>query len=530
MFLCFALCSFIHINAQPISGPKFGIPMSEIRSAIGIDEKVDFALVYKGDTLASCVSKGSSALYSLFDEKIEITNYVDSLGYKYSLPQKSGICRISLPDSLPVYSYSNMKESNRSSIVRYDRVGKEEYKEEIEGNKKVVTRTLEKGKETTTVHKDRWWVEYTQSELDSSYRKSYDLDSVLVEWSYVVNRSNGERIMVDQRESPYFYTWSKKYYDTDTNYYYSLRVGPEKDTVLNESFTRKFKDTDSTYFCRDWSESGYVAHHEQYLTPELDSTYTIQSLDGIYVSLHKLTDGRKVSKSFDLLGNLTYRNSMEMVNGDYGVEEILEKRDTFYHVINYYHQLYWDKDHITDFFPYYQQVYLDEDSVVIRVLDYSFEKQDDWPVLTITEGDSSWVESTDEGGGSKYAAGVAFCGGAISRGVGLIIEEDPFRTEGAVKSKTGKQLEEVIRGCAKYEIELSGPPFYFFYSEGQEKIISSFKRLSTSCSSEVDRILRRGKKQKVTLYEKGTEREMECVFFKLDFNYRFGVIEKAQKR
>lgn len=141
LLLGFLFCSLYTLKSQVHQLPKLSIPISKIRSAIGIDEKGDFALVYKGDTLASCVSKGSSALYSLFDEKIEITNYVDSLGYKYSLPQKSGICRISLPDSLPVYSYSNMKESNRSSIVRYDPVGKEEYKEEIEGNKKVVTRT-----------------------------------------------------------------------------------------------------------------------------------------------------------------------------------------------------------------------------------------------------------------------------------------------------------------------------------------------------------------------------------------------------
>lgn len=322
------------------------------------------------------------------------------------------------------------------------------------------------------MHKDRWWVEYTQSELDSSYRKSYDVDSVLVEWSYVVNRSNGERIMVDQRESPYFYTWSKKYYDTDTNYYYSLRVGPEKDTVLNESFTRKFKDTDSTYFCRDWSESGYVAHHEQCLTPELDSTYTIQSSDGIYVSLHKLTDGRKVSKSFDLLGNLTYRSSMEMVNEDYGVEEILEKRDTFYHVINYYHQLYWDKDHITDFFPYYKQVYLDEDSAVIRVLDYSFEKQDDWPVLTITEGDSSWAESTDEGGSSRYAAGVAFCGGAIGSFQVCEMNDLTFSSVGMINKKGQNRLKKYFeKNRAGFIGGVGVPPFYFIKNRTEDELL-----------------------------------------------------------
>lgn len=526
---------FFFVIILPFSGvaqeiPQLSIPMSEIRAFLDVSQEGDFALVYKGDTLSSYTSTDYGATATLFDEQIEIVEYSDSLVYRYSLANENGVKSFSLPDTLPLYFQYYSESSQASYTIRYDSERQEKFKKEVNPYSTEITKATGTYTEVTTIQDTRWMVKYTSANSDSSYLKIFNNDSTLQQWSYVLNKTNGERITETQIYSHANYNYTKGFHMPDTNYNYSLNIDAKGDTIQHERFTQKFKDSDSTYFCRDVSGAGYVAHTEQFKSPEKDSTYTVDSRTGTRYTIHYLDDSLTVRKAFDLNGNLAYRSFMKETNGDYGVEEILEKRDTFYHVINYYHQLYWDKDHITDFFPYYKQVYLDEDSAVIRVLDYSFEKQDDWPVLTITEGDSSWVESTGEGGSSKYAIEVAFCGGAISRGVGIIIEDDPFSAEGAITSKTVKKLEEVIRGCAKYEIGISGPPFYFFYSEDQEKLISPFKRLSTSCSSEVDRILRRSKKQKVILHEKGTEREVECVFFKLDFKYSFGVIEKPTNR
>lgn len=530
ILLLLSLCFTSEIISQSTEIPKLSFNLSEVEAALGTEPLSDFALIHKGDTLASYSSKTDGSLATLFDERIHIIQYTDSLEYRYTLPDESGVKRFSLPDTLPLYFQYYSESSQASYTIRYDSVGQEKFKKEVNPYYKEKTRATDAYTEVTTIQDTRWMVKYTSANSDSSHLKIFNNDSSLQQWSYVLNKTNGERITESQLYSPFNYSYTKGFHMQDTNYNYRLNIDAKGDTIQHESFTQKFKNSDSTYFCGDWSGAEYVTYTEQFKSPEKDSSYTVDSRTGTRYNIHYLDGSLTVGKAFDLKGNLAYRSVIKEIKEDYGVEEILEKRDTFYHVINYYHQLYWDKDHITDFFPYNKQVYLDEDSVVIRVLDYSFEKQDDWPVLTITEGDSSWVESTDEGGSSKYAAGVAFCGGAISRGVGLIIEDDPFRAEGAIKSKTTKQLEEVIRGCAKYEIGLSGPPFYFFYSEGQEMIISSFKRLSTSCSSEVDRILRRSKKQKVILHEEGTEREVECVFFKLDFKYSFGVIEKPTNR
>jgi len=519
--LVIVMLCFFSSNGSGQEPPKTSISGDEIREVLGVAKGEDFALVYKGDTLTSYVTNGNTAITTLFDEEIRTTNYGDSLGYEYNLPQKSGTYVISLPDSLPVYWHSYLKKSGKSVLIRYDSSGREKYREVSQNNQKVITQTLDEVTKITTVRDKRWFVKYVHSEPDSSYQESYTADSVLTGWRYEVEKASGERIRVHHRKSPYSYDYSKTLYDTDTNYTFSLNVDAKKDTLMSESFSREFKDLDSTYHCRDWSGVGYVAHRERFESRKMDSSYSVHSSDGIYTSVAKKMDSLEVTKLFDLQGNLLYRNNLKLRNGDYGVEEILERRDTFYHVVNYYHQLYWDKDHITDYFPYNKQVYLDQDSAVIRVLDYSFEKQDEWPVLTITEGDSNWVESTAEGGDSKYAINVAFCGGVVASIIELIIEDAPFTSAGAINRKTVKKLEEVIRGCAKYEVGTSGPPFYFFYSEDQGEVFTSFKRPQAPCTLEAERLLQRAKSQKALLYNRGTH-EIDGCFFSLNFEHRFG--------
>ncbi|WP_417609652.1 hypothetical protein [Owenweeksia hongkongensis] len=508
--------------------PQTSIPFVQVQKALGVEKGEDFALVYKGDTLSSYVSDSTMAAYSLFDERISVTNYGDSLEYRFSLPQRKGVCRVWLPDSLPLYYDGHSNQLKKTIIVRYNREGIEQYREDINERAKIVTQTVENARVITTTDATGYRIDYLQSNPDSSHYKHYSMDSVMIRRGYEVKRANGERIRFNLVENPLAY--DKSFYGLDSSHTFSFEVRQENDTNISERSTRYFRDIDSSYHCEDWLRQGYFGYGKSLNTQLKDSAYHYNSYSGVYINVNNHRDSIEVSENYDLEGKLVHRSTMRMIMGDYGVEEVLEKRDTFYHAINYYHQLYWNKDHITDLFPYYKQVYLDEDSTVIRVLDYSFEKQDEWPVLTITEGDSSWVENTTEGVSSKYAKEVGFCGGAISKGVGYIIEGNSFTVAGTASGKVAKKLYEIAKGCAKNEVGSSGPPFYFFYSESQGQMVTSYNRFSTSCCSEVERILRKSKSQKVMLYENDQVREIECVFIKLDFEYRFGVVENPKKR
>lgn len=503
--------------------PQTSIAFSEVKSALGVEQGKDFALVYRGDTLASFSSNDKRSITTFFDEEIRYIYFEDSMEYRYSLPLRSGVLRLSLPDSLPLFVKEHLSESIYSKLIRYDSVGVEKYKEEIREDAKIVTRTSGKGKEATTIQENRWFVNYTQENPDSSYFREYNADSVLQAWSYVLNMTNGERIHVAQREDPFNYTFSKTYYERDTNYNYRFNINSDGDTLINESFTRKFKDIDSTYYCGDWSGANYVAHSEQYHSLKGDSSYSVNSQDGLYYSVDNFEDSLEISKSFDLNGNLIYRSSMKMLNGDYGVEEILEKRDTFYHVINYYHQLYWDKDHITDLFPYYKQVYLDEDSAVIRELDYSFEKKDEWPVLTITESDSSWVESADDAGGSKYAAGVAFCGGTKGNLVGWEMRESTYYFSGTAKRKTEKLLGSFIKANnGRGKMGFGVPPFYILKNQNSVQFVQNLSGLNDLQIQGLKQILS-GKGKKAVLYINDNAQHFEGTFAKLFFEFSYYV-------
>ena len=500
--------------------PHTSIAFSEVQKLLGVELGKDFALVYKGDTLTSFSSNDKRSIATFFDEEIRCIYFEDSVEYQYSLPRRSGVLRLSLPDSLPLFVKENLSESNYSKLIRYDSVGVEKYKEEIREDAKIVTRTSGKGKEATTIQENRWFVNYTQKNPDSSYFREYNADSVLQAWSYVLNVTNGERIHVAQREDPFNYTFSKTCYERDTNYNYRFNINSDGDTLLNESFTRKFKDLDSTYYCGDWSGVDYVAYSEQFHSSKGDSSYRVNSQDGLYYSVDNFEDSLKISKSFDLHGNLIYQSSMKMLNGDYGVEEILEKRDTFYHVINYFHRLHWGKEQITEIFPYIKRVYLDEDSAVVRVLDYSFEKQDEWPVLTITEGDTSWIESMDDGGNSKYAPKI---GVTISNRVGWEMRESTYYFSGTAKRKTEKLLGSFIKANnGRGKMGFGVPPFYILKNQNSNQLVHNLAGVFDQQAQELNQILS-GKGRKSVLYVNDKTQQFEGIFAKLFFELSYYV-------
>ncbi|AEV33211.1 hypothetical protein Oweho_2237 [Owenweeksia hongkongensis DSM 17368] len=500
--------------------PQTSIAFSEVQNVLGVEQGKGFALVYRGDTLASFSSNDKRSLTTFFDEEIRCIYFEDSVEYQYSLPHRSGVFRLSLSDSLPLFEKENLSESNYSKLIRYDSMGAEKYKEEIREDAKIVTRTSGKGKEATTIQENRWFVNYTQENPDSSYFREYNADSVLQAWSYVLNMTNGERIHVAQREDPFNYTFSKTYYERDTNYNYRFNINPDGDTLLNESFSKKFKELDSTYYCADWSGADYVARSEQYHSLKGDSSYSVNSQDGLYYSVDNFEDSLEISKSFDLQGNLIYRTSMEMLNGDYGVEETLEQRDTFYHEINYFHGLQWGKGQITEIFPYIRRVYLDEDSAVVRVLDYSFEKQDEWPVLTITEGDTSWIESMDDGGNSKYAPKI---GVTISNRVGWEMRESTYYFSGTAKRKTEKLLGSFIKANnGRGKMGFGVPPFYILKNQNSVQFVQNLSGLNDLQIQGLKQILS-GKGKKAVLYINDNAQHFEGTFAKLFFEFSYYV-------
>lgn len=517
MFLCFALCSFIHINAQPISGPNFGIPMSEIRSAIGIDEKGDFALVYKSDTLASYTSTNIGSVATFFDEEIQTIRYPDSVEYRYLLPDESGVKRFSLPDTLPLYSQFYSPLARASYLIRYDSEGKERFKKELQERSTIITETTDTYTSVTTIQDTRWMVKYTSVNSDSSHLKTFNNDSTLQQWSYVLTKTNGERLTETQINSPANYSYTKGFHTPDTNYSYRLNIDAKGDTIQHESFTQKFKDSDSTYFCGDWGGAEYVARTEQFQSPKKDSSYTVDSREGTQYTIHYLDDSLTVRKAFDLNGNLAYRSFMKEINGNYGMEEILEKRDTFYHVINYYHQLYWENE-ITDYFPFYKQIHIGEDSVILRILDYSFEKEGEWPVLTITEGDSSWVEKTDEGADSKYAAQVGFCGGTSPTLVGLKMSTSTYSFSGLASRKTEKELANFTE--RNYDGDIMGsdlPPLYFLKNKNSNYTSHNLSKANQQTKAEIQHILS-GKGDKAKLYYQNNIFPFNGTFAKVYFS------------
>lgn len=521
LYLSVLLLSFFTKTTIGQSLPQIRIPYYEVQKAFGVKPGENFALVYKGDTLASYISDGKTSSKQFFEETISCKNYKDSLEYNFSLPNKKGTYRLSLPDSVLIFSKELQLSDSTISVVRYSSDGTEKYRMNKRDKNTTITYSSKTCKRVTNIYDKRWEKRYIQLQPDSSYYRSYNQDSVLAETGYVANRISGERISWTQRESPFHYVYSKTYYVADSSYNYRLSIDSERDTSISESTNRKFTDIDSTFFCRDWIAGENFGYGKIYTSSGKDSTYKFGSQDGGTIEIVAITDSLEVYKSYNLFGEPVYRSIMKMLDDDYGVEEILEKRDTFYHVINYYHQLYWDKDYITAFFPFYKQVFFDEDSIVIRELNYSFEQQDEWPVLTIKEGDSVRVVSTTEGADSKYAVEVGICGLSGSRyeRPPYSIEESSFRYEGAGNDRVKRRILKNSKKYIKLKYGVGRPPLYFIYLKDSEYYFHSFKSRREGSDQSFLEILRTAKPQKVTLYVEGKPKVIEAIVLRLDYDF-----------
>ncbi len=102
--LHFLLAMLISSMMMSQNMSQITIPFTEFRAMLGVGPTENFALVYKGDTLASQTTHGDVAKSKFFDEHITRINFGDSVEFHYSLPHKSGLYRLRLPDSTKLFS------------------------------------------------------------------------------------------------------------------------------------------------------------------------------------------------------------------------------------------------------------------------------------------------------------------------------------------------------------------------------------------------------------------------------------------
>lgn len=485
---------------------------------LGVSSNENFALVYKGDTLASQVIDGAFTKSTFFDERITYINFKDSLEFRFSLPLKEGILRMNLPDSTTLFSKEFWMRDSSEHIVRYDNRGKEMFKLDIGKKQKSITRISEHAKRQIKSSQSGWSKHYHHLGLDSSYVAYYSLDSVLTSQSILVNFPNEEQMHIYSKMNPYHYSLRRSYSSRDSGYYYSFSTR-DGDTSITDNLSHRLRDIDSTYSCNSYSHISNGTHGftQKFESSNSDSSFGYSSANGGSIGWALENDTFKISKDYNLNGKLIRRESMLLIDGDYGIEELLERRDTFYHVINHYHALYWTENHITDYFPYYKQIYLDEDSSVIRELNYSFDVQNEWPILTITEGDSTWVESTADGASSKYALEVGFCGGVSTDMVSYKADENSFQFSGVGGKKVKKKL--LIKSKMHFDLGVGWPPLYFIYIKDSEISNHNFKAYNSKTAQSFSDIISKGSYKQALLYINGNLNKVDCTFLKLDFDW-----------
>ncbi len=499
--------------------------MSALRSVLGLVPTENFALVYKGDTLASQITDGAVTKNKFFDEHITSVNFEDSLEFRYSLPLKEGTLRLSLPDSVILFSREFRFHDSTEYLVRYDKSGSDMYRETKGKKQKTISRFSDNAKREIKSSQSGWSKHYQHLGLDSSYVAYYSVDSILMSQSISVNFPNEEQLHIYSKMNPYHYSLRRSYNSKDSNYTYNYLIH-NGDTSITDNLNHRFRDIDSTYTCYSYSDktrglNGFTQKFEKSLS---DSSYGYNSAYGGSVGWTLANDTFKISKDYNLNGKLIRRESMLLIDGDYGIEELLDRRDTFYHIINHYHALYWKENHITDYFPYYKQIYLDEDSSVIRELNYSFDIQDEWPILTITEGDSTWVESTADGASSKYALEVGFCGGVVTSGyVSYIPDENTFIFTGIGSESVRKKLLKYSKQHFALDLGVGAPPLYFINIGDAGSPIHNFKAYNEKTFQSLNDILTKSKTTVASLYVNGEQKKIDCTFLKLDFNYSLQV-------
>lgn len=527
LLLGFLFCSFYTLKSQVHQLPELSIPVSEIRSAIGIDKKGDFALVYKGDTLASHVSAEGGSKATLFDEEISMRNYEDSIEFKYVLPYSYGSYRITLPDSVLIYTKEiRFYGDTIERMVRYEVDGSEKYRLERKGSNKTITTTSDNFKTVIDVSNTGWIRKYQQFQPDSSYYASYSLDSMLLRSSFSNDHINGEKIKGSTNELSGTSDLSRDYRDQDSSYYYTYYKMSDGESRLTEEFRMKYPDY--AYECKEWSYIQDFGFEQRYTKEGWDSAYGYQSFGtGSFFSSYE-NDSLKVSKSFDLHGNIIYRQRIEKIRGRYVLEEEMSKEDTFYHFINYYHLLEWenDTDEITYYYPFKNRVFLNEDSAKIKEYKYDFRKKYEWPEVSIIEGDSvTQIVATAEGR-LEYGSPMIFICGNQTPYVEKIqkIDHSTVKFQGALRKSSKSNVLSFVEGCKVLELGMGWPPVYFVRVE-RHSILSSMQTITKGCKDSLSSLLNQKDDVRTKLYYNGKTHKVMCSFLKMDYKLKMVEIQ-----
>lgn len=509
--------------------PETSIPISAVRNMLGVGPTENFTLVYKGDTLASQFIDGDVSKSKFFDEHITCINFGDSLEFQYSLPYGYGIHRVKPIDSTTIYRKVTFGHSppDITDVYRYDESGEGVYWEEIFMGKRVITRYKGDGSLTTTITADGWSESYIQSEPDSSYITDYTPDSTFVGYSFNVKLPTGEQLGITEQVQPYSYRSTRSFNSIDSNYSYSLNVW-KRDTSITDFISHRFPDLDSIYKCNSGiSDQGEVYTKQYVHVSSGDSLYRYSSLNGGSISWMIENDSVKISKDYDLSGKLIERRRLEFLFDGSEMAEVLIMRDTFRHFIMYYHNLNWKDDtmHVTSYFPYSRQVYLNDDSVVTKELNYSFERKGDWPVVTIKENDSTWVENISDGESSKFAEDIYIPSSSISvDSISVDVNNIPVDSL-QFKGMGGTHLREWFMGVADQKVAnhewVGSSPYYVAYFTEDQEPVSTFRGYWGKSDAECDEMMKNAKKTKATLYVDGKPRKVKGVLLRLDITYEY---------
>lgn len=527
LLLGFLFCSFYTLKSQVHQLPELSIPVSEIRSAIGIGEKRDFALVYKSDTLASYISTDSGSKATLFDEEISMSNYGDSIEFKYFLPYSYGSYRIILPDSVLIYTKEiRFYGDTIERMVRYGADGSEKYRLERKGGNQTITTTSDNFKTVIDVSNTGWIRKYQQFQPDSSYYASYSLDSVLLRSSYSNDHANGEKIKGSANELSSTSDFIRDYEGEDSSYHYSYYTMSDGESRLIQEFRMKYLEY--AYECKEWSYNQDFGFDQRYTKEGWDSAYGYQSFGtGSFFSSHE-NDSLKVSKSFDLQENVIYRQRIEKIRGRYVLEEEMSKEDTFYHFINYYHLLEWenDTDYITSYYPFASRVFLNEDSVKIKEYIYDFNKKYEWPELSIIEGDSvTTLVATAEGRFEYGGPMISICGKQAPYVEKIQkIDHSTVKFQGALRKSSKGNVLSFVEGCKVLELGMGWPPVYFVRVE-RHSILSSMKTITKGCKDSLSSLLNQKDDVRTKLYYNGKTHNVKCSFLKMDYKLKMVEIQ-----
>ncbi len=503
--------------------PQTSIPFSEVQMALGVEKGEDFALVYKGDTLAAQISDSTGSSQQLFDEEILYHKHEDSISYEYSLPYSFGSYRISIPDSTLLYlKETRFYNDTIEREVRYGANGAEKFRLDRNGNSKTVTITSDNFKTITTITENGWSRKYQQFQPDSSYYASYSLDSVLLRSSYSNDRINGEKIKASANELSSTSDLSRDYKDEDSSYHYSYYTMSDGGSRLTEEFRKEYPDFN--YECKEWSYYQDFGFERRYTRTRWDSVYGYQSFGaGSFFTSYE-SDSIKVSKSFSLNGDLIYRQRIDKVKGRFSREEEMSKEDTFYHFINYYHALYWenDTDYITSYYPFANRVFLNEDSVKIKEYKYDFDKKYEWPEVIIIEGDSTVKFTATSKGRFEYGSPlVLICGERGPPRVHTLqtIDYSSVQFTGALKKRSQDKVMSFVEDCKFIDFGIGWPPVYFLHTEGN-RVLSSMQPHTAECKESLATVFSEKDDIGAVLYYKGDTRKVECTLFRLDYTFK----------